>query len=258
MSFGLIEEGSEAEKSLVLNGAAPFKIVDITSEDKHISASLQPGNQPVQVIKLRYKADQPRAVNGMITIYTDVEGGMETQVVYNGKIVPKPQEEKKPEPKPSVAESKPAESKPAEDKPAESKPAENQPVVSTPAEKPAQAAETPAESKPANTLPGDEVTDINNLTEVLDSTPAEETPAPKTEAPATVETAPAPATETQAPATDAKQPATDASESIAVPAESAPQSPAAEEAKAGTEGDIGLDIPVETPKVKGRNLLKKK
>lgn len=266
LSFGLIEEGSEVEKSLVLNGAAPFKIVDITSEDKHISASLQPGNQPVQVIKLRYKADQPRAVNGMITIYTDVEGGMETQVVYNGKIVPKPEEEKKPEPKPSVAESKPAESKPAESKPAESKPAEDQPVVSTPTEKTpdanagktAQATkENPVESKPANTLPGDEVTDINNLTEVLDSTPAEETPATTKEAPATVETAPAPATETQAPATDAKQPATDASESIAVPAESAPQSPTAA-AKAGAEGDIGLDIPVETPKVKGRNLLKKK
>ena len=257
LSFGLIEEGSEAEKSLVLNGAAPFRIVDITSEDKQISASIQPQNLAVQVIKLRYKADQPRSVNGMITIYTDVEGGMETQVVYNGKIVPKPEEEKKPEPKPSVAESKPVESKPAADKPAESKPAENQPVASTPAEKPAQVAETPAESKPANTLPSDEVTDISNLTEVLDSTPAEEKPAPTPEAQTPAEAAPAVTPEAQVPAADAKQPATGAPNSIAVPAESAPQSPAAD-AKAGAEGDIGLDIPVETPKVKGRNLLKKK
>ncbi|MDO4582660.1 MAG: DUF1573 domain-containing protein [Planctomycetia bacterium] len=94
LSFGLLEVGKVTEKSLVLQGAVPFKILDITSEDPNISASIKTLPQKVHVVKLSYQGDRPRNINGSITIMTDLEGRTNTQVAYNGKIVPAPETEK--------------------------------------------------------------------------------------------------------------------------------------------------------------------
>lgn len=93
LSFGLLEVGKMTEKSLVLQGAVPFKILDITSEDPNISASIKTTPQKVHVVKLSYQGDRPRNINGSITIMTDLEGRTNTQVAYNGKIVPAPETE---------------------------------------------------------------------------------------------------------------------------------------------------------------------
>lgn len=94
LSFGLLEVGKVTEKSLVLQGAVPFKILDITSEDPNISASIKTTPQKVHVVKLSYQGDRPRNINGSITMMTDLEGRTNTQVAYNGKIVPAPETEK--------------------------------------------------------------------------------------------------------------------------------------------------------------------
>ena len=86
LSFNMVEQGKKAEKTLVIQGAEPFKILDITSEDRNIAASIDRTPKKVQPIKLTYTGKTPGDFNGSITIMTDLEGGMNTSVHFNGKV----------------------------------------------------------------------------------------------------------------------------------------------------------------------------
>ncbi len=86
LSFNMVEQGKKAEKTLVIQGAEPFKILDITSDDRNIAASIDRTPKKVQPIKLTYTGKTVGDFNGAITILTDLEGGMNTSVHFNGKV----------------------------------------------------------------------------------------------------------------------------------------------------------------------------
>lgn len=178
LSFGLIEVGETAAKSLVLQGTEPFLIRDITSDDRQIAASINHTPQKVQVVKLLYRADEPRTVNGSITILTDIEDTPQTQVVFNGKIIPKP--EPKPEPEPAAPETteEPQVASPTieiDEAPQVDSPAENteEKPTSEPAEKPT---ESETDSDPLNLLDLNE-SETKPLEAPAEKPAAEETPA---------------------------------------------------------------------------------
>lgn len=86
LSFNMVEQGKKVEKTLVIQGAEPFKILDITSDDRNIAASIDRTSKKVQPIKLTYTGKTVGDFNGAITILTDLEGGMNTSVHFNGKV----------------------------------------------------------------------------------------------------------------------------------------------------------------------------
>ena len=86
LSFNMVELGKSTEKTLILQGAEPFKILDITSDDRSISASIDRTPKKIQPIKLTYTGKTAGEFNGSITILTDLEGGMNTSVHFNGKV----------------------------------------------------------------------------------------------------------------------------------------------------------------------------
>ncbi len=100
LSFNIIEEGQTVEKTIVVQGAEPFSIRDITSENRNISASIDRNPKKVQRIKLGYTGNQIGDFNDSITIYTDLEGGLSTSVNFNGKVIPA----QKPAPAPEAEE----------------------------------------------------------------------------------------------------------------------------------------------------------
>ena len=87
LSFNMVELGKKVEKTVVIQGAEPFKILDITSEDRNITASIDRTSKKVQPIKLTYTGNTTGDFNGSITILTDLEGRMDTSVHFNGKVV---------------------------------------------------------------------------------------------------------------------------------------------------------------------------
>ncbi|MCR5162841.1 MAG: DUF1573 domain-containing protein [Thermoguttaceae bacterium] len=105
LSFNMVELGKSTEKTLILQGAEPFKILDITSDDRSISASIDRTPKKVQPIKLTYTGKTAGEFNGSITILTDLEGGMNTSVHFNGKVT----EPVKPVEEPELKTDEPAE-----------------------------------------------------------------------------------------------------------------------------------------------------
>ena len=103
LAFNIVEEGKKVEKTLIVQGAEPFQILDITSENRNISATIDNVRKKIQPIKLIYSGNEPGEFNGKVTIFTDLEGKMDTAVNFSGKVIPRktepippPQEETKP------------------------------------------------------------------------------------------------------------------------------------------------------------------
>jgi len=103
LAFNIVEEGKKVEKTLIVQGAEPFQILDITSENRNISATIDNVRKKIQPIKLIYSGNEPGEFNGKVTIFTDLEGKMDAAVNFSGKVIPRktepippPQEETKP------------------------------------------------------------------------------------------------------------------------------------------------------------------
>jgi len=107
LSFNMIEQGKKSEKTLIIQGAEPFRITDITSEDRNITATIDRTSKKIQPIKLTYTGKEVGDFQGSITVMTNLEGGMNTSVNFNGKVIepvkpieePKAEEPKAEEPK---------------------------------------------------------------------------------------------------------------------------------------------------------------
>ena len=101
LAFNIVEEGASVEKTLVIQGAEPFKITDITSESRNIAASIQRDARKIHPIKLTYHGNEVGDFTGEITVFTDLEGRMSTQVQFSGRVTPAPEPTPEPTPEPA-------------------------------------------------------------------------------------------------------------------------------------------------------------
>lgn len=87
LSFGLVEIGETVTKALVVEGQEPFKINDIRSDDPHITATIHQMTPTRYTVRMRYRGDKPRAINGNVTLITDVDGGTTIPLGFMGRIM---------------------------------------------------------------------------------------------------------------------------------------------------------------------------
>jgi len=189
LAFNIVEEGKKVEKTLIVQGAEPFQILDITSENRNISATIDNVRKKIQPIKLIYSGNEPGEFNGKVTIFTDLEGKMDAAVNFSGKVIPRktepippPQEETKPaseQPTDIMSENLPG-TQMIEEVPEETPEAEaidgEVPVPELPAEETPEAEEIDG-GVPAPELPAEETPEAE---EIDGGVPAPELPAKET------------------------------------------------------------------------------
>jgi len=88
LSFGVVQPGQQATKTLVVRGENPLAIVDLQSTDRRITFAKPEDRKALHLIPVTFTAgDQPGKITETIEVQTDMEGGAVSRVQVLATVV---------------------------------------------------------------------------------------------------------------------------------------------------------------------------
>lgn len=88
LMLGVLRPGQTTTRHLVVQGRAPFQILDMTGPDDRFQFKLPPAAKPVQLIPVTFTATESAGkISGTIQIRTDLAGGNALEVRVDGEVL---------------------------------------------------------------------------------------------------------------------------------------------------------------------------